>query len=211
MSFPVLGKVAVNWGVLHAWRQFMVADVTHPLISIDLLSHFGVLVDCYYNRLLDGVMSLSVPAQAITSLTPSVKTINGGTPVNSLLTKHQNRHSTLQNVGTHFSDYTQSQPWRPEYESLLLMFLQNIGTNKTNSLAWVRRCKLYWPSDCCLSAKLVPTSADRGCRVVSATKKKYWYTTTNITGDNIKDHNMKMGEDCSSECLKNLIFTLHAN
>jgi hypothetical protein len=29
--------------------------------------------------------------------------------------------------------------------------------------------KLYRPSDCRLSAKLVPTLADRGCRVVSAT------------------------------------------
>jgi hypothetical protein len=84
----------------------MVADVTHPLIGINLLSHFGVLVDCKYDRLLDRVTSLSVPAQATSSLIPSVKTINGGTPLNSLLAKHRNRHPTLQNVGAHFSDYT---------------------------------------------------------------------------------------------------------
>jgi hypothetical protein len=41
------------------WR-FVVADVTHPLISVDFLSHF----DCRNSRLLDGVTSLSAPAQA---------------------------------------------------------------------------------------------------------------------------------------------------
>jgi hypothetical protein len=29
--------------------------VTHPLIGVDFLSHFGLLVDCKHNRLLDGV------------------------------------------------------------------------------------------------------------------------------------------------------------
>jgi hypothetical protein len=45
------------------WR-FVVADVTQPLIGADFLSHFGLLVDCRNNRLLDGVTSLSAPAQA---------------------------------------------------------------------------------------------------------------------------------------------------
>jgi hypothetical protein len=63
----------------------VVADVTHPLIGIYILSNFGLLVDCKHNRLLAGVTSLSVPAQAASSLIPSVKTISGGTPVDSLL------------------------------------------------------------------------------------------------------------------------------
>jgi hypothetical protein len=32
------------------WR-FVVADVTHPLIGVDFLSQFGLLVDCKHNRL----------------------------------------------------------------------------------------------------------------------------------------------------------------
>jgi hypothetical protein len=40
---------------------------------------------------------------------------------------------------------------------------------KKNSVAWVRRHELYRASDRRLSAKLVPTLAERGCRVVSAT------------------------------------------
>jgi hypothetical protein len=43
------------------------------------------------------------------------------------------------------------------------------GLKKKNSVTWVGRRELYRPSDRRLSAKLVPTLADRGCRVVSAT------------------------------------------
>jgi hypothetical protein len=63
----------------------VVTDVTYPFICVDFLSHFGLLVDCRNNRLLDRVTSLSIPAQTATSLIPSVKTITGGTPVDSLL------------------------------------------------------------------------------------------------------------------------------
>jgi hypothetical protein len=40
-------------------------------------------------------------------------------------------------------------------------------SNIQYSVAWVRRRELYRPRDRCLSAKIVPTLADRGCRVVS--------------------------------------------
>ena len=36
------------------WR-FVIADVDLPIIGVDLLSHYGLLVDCRNNRLLDGV------------------------------------------------------------------------------------------------------------------------------------------------------------
>jgi hypothetical protein len=42
--------------------QFVVADVTHPLIGDDFISHFGQQVDWQQNRLLDEVMSFSVPS-----------------------------------------------------------------------------------------------------------------------------------------------------
>jgi hypothetical protein len=66
------------------WR-FVVADVTHPLIGADFLSHFGLLVDCRNNRLLDGVTSLSAQVQPTSSAIPSVKVISGGTAVESIL------------------------------------------------------------------------------------------------------------------------------
>lgn len=40
------------------WR-FVGVDVIHPLIGANFLSHFGLLVDCTSNCLLDGVTSLS--------------------------------------------------------------------------------------------------------------------------------------------------------
>jgi hypothetical protein len=43
-----------------------------------------------------------------------------------------------------------------------------------NSVAWVLKRELYRPSDRRLSAKLVPTLTDRGCRVVSATNPPQW-------------------------------------
>jgi hypothetical protein len=91
------------------WR-FVVADVTHPLIGVDFLSHFGLLTDCRNNRLLDGV-KLSASAQAASRLFPSVKTISDGTPVDSLLAEFPDltrpagvqrdvRHNTLHHIRT---------------------------------------------------------------------------------------------------------------
>jgi len=41
--------------------RFVIADVDLPIIGVDLLSHYGLLVDCRNTRLLDGVTSLSTP------------------------------------------------------------------------------------------------------------------------------------------------------
>jgi hypothetical protein len=68
------------------WR-FLVADVTCPIIGVDFLSHFGLLVDCRNNRLLDGVTSLAVPAHVASARIPSIKTITGGTLGSRLLTE----------------------------------------------------------------------------------------------------------------------------
>jgi hypothetical protein len=79
-------SLSLNLGLRRdfTWR-FVVADVSQPLIGVDFLSHFGLLVDCRNNRLLDGVTSLSSLAQAANSLIPSIKTISSGTPVDRLL------------------------------------------------------------------------------------------------------------------------------
>jgi len=68
------------------WR-FVVADVQFPIIGVDLLSYYGLLIDCRNNRLLDGVTSLSTPGLTAPPSVPSVKVIAGGTPTDSLLEK----------------------------------------------------------------------------------------------------------------------------
>jgi hypothetical protein len=50
------------------------------------------------------------------------------------------------------------------------VYILSNGTNKTKQTPWpLSASELYRPSDRRLSTKLVPTFADRGCRVVSAT------------------------------------------
>ena len=66
------------------WR-FVVADVQLPIIGVDLLSFYGLLVDCRNNRLLDGVTSLSTPGNTAPSSVPSVKTIATDATIDSLL------------------------------------------------------------------------------------------------------------------------------
>jgi cleavage and polyadenylation specificity factor subunit 1 len=91
------------------WR-FVVADVTEPLIGADFLSHFGLLVDCRNNRLLD-VTSLSTPAQAASPRFASIKVLNNCTPVDNLLSEFPNlirpsgvqrdmRHNTVHHIRT---------------------------------------------------------------------------------------------------------------
>ena len=60
------------------------ADIQTPIIGVDLLSFYGLLVDCRHNRLLDGFTSLSTPGSTAPSSVPSVKVIAGGTPIDLL-------------------------------------------------------------------------------------------------------------------------------
>jgi hypothetical protein len=63
----------------------VVVDITHPIIGVDFLSHFGLLLNCGKNRLLDGVTSLSDPAQEACARIPNEKTTSDVTPIDSLL------------------------------------------------------------------------------------------------------------------------------
>jgi hypothetical protein len=87
--------------------RFVLADVTHPIIGVDFLSNFGLLVDCRTNRLLDGVTSQSVPAPATSALIPSIKTITGRTPFDSLFAEfHDLTHPAgVQRVVRHNTDH----------------------------------------------------------------------------------------------------------
>jgi cleavage and polyadenylation specificity factor subunit 1 len=92
------------------WR-FVIADVQLPIIGVDLLSHYGLLVDCRNNRLLDGVTSLSMPGLIAPPSIPSVKVIAGGMPPDSLLEEfpeltkptgshREVRHNTMHHIHT---------------------------------------------------------------------------------------------------------------
>jgi len=70
------------------WR-FVVADIQIPIIGVDLLGNFGLLVDCRKNRILDGITSLSVPAQTASPLLPSVKVIGDTASADELFAELQ--------------------------------------------------------------------------------------------------------------------------
>jgi hypothetical protein len=76
-----------------------------------------------------------------------------------------------EDLSTAWSSIRRAGGWR-EMAASLGMSSQTVAGQygrEQNSWAWVRRRELYWPSDRRLSARLVPTLEDRGCRVVSAT------------------------------------------
>jgi cleavage and polyadenylation specificity factor subunit 1 len=67
--------------------HFVVADVQLPINGVDLLANFSLLVDCHKNRILDGITSLSAPAQTASTRFLSVKTIGSTTPADDLCTE----------------------------------------------------------------------------------------------------------------------------
>ena len=64
------------------WR-FVVTDV--PIIEVDFLSFYNLLVDCHNNRLLDGTTLLSMPGFTVSDQVASVKTIYINTPMDEVL------------------------------------------------------------------------------------------------------------------------------
>ncbi|XP_076384453.1 uncharacterized protein LOC143263180 [Megalopta genalis] len=71
------------------WR-FVVASVSKPIIGVDFLYHYGLLVDIRNRRLIDNITSLSVPGQPVgrsASDIPSVKTVSGDSIYLELLQK----------------------------------------------------------------------------------------------------------------------------
>jgi hypothetical protein len=107
-TIPTYGwiSLSLNLGLRRdfTWR-FVVADVQNPIIGADLLAHFGLLVDCRNNRLLDGTTALSAPAQAALMPIAGVKPMSCGTPADDLLAEfpeltvpaeHHARHGTTQ-------------------------------------------------------------------------------------------------------------------
>ncbi|XP_072934950.1 uncharacterized protein [Epargyreus clarus] len=70
----------------YPWH-FIMGDVTKPIIGIDFLCYFGLVVDCRNRRLLDSTTCLSVSAiVASEHQLSSVKVLTGDTKYNDILT-----------------------------------------------------------------------------------------------------------------------------
>jgi hypothetical protein len=64
---------------------FIVAEVELPIIDVDFLSHFNLLVDCKNNSLLDGITSLFTHGNSATPAVPSIKVMASDAAMYSLL------------------------------------------------------------------------------------------------------------------------------
>ena len=93
------------------WR-FIVAEVQLPIIGVDFLSHFSLLVDCRNNRLLDGITSLFMQGHTTTTAVPSIKVIVSDATLDNLLaefpalTKPTGIHREVQHNTTHHTHNT---------------------------------------------------------------------------------------------------------
>jgi len=133
---------------------FVIVDVDLPIIGVDLLSHYGLLVDCRNNRLLDGVTSLSTPGLIAPPSVPSVKIIAGGTPPDSLLeefpglTKPAGSHHEVWHNTTHHIRTTTSPPvaCRPRHLAPDCLAVTKAKFNAMLQDGTARRAKGPWSS-----------------------------------------------------------------
>lgn len=81
--------LALDFGLrrVFTWR-FVVADVSKPIIGVDFLSHYDLLVDIRNQRLLDGLTQLTIQGQATKCDIQSVKTVVGTTKYHDLLQEY---------------------------------------------------------------------------------------------------------------------------
>ncbi|XP_050063093.1 uncharacterized protein LOC126552439 [Aphis gossypii] len=81
--------LALDFGLrrVFTWR-FVVADVSKPIIGVDFLNHYNLLVDIRNQRLLDGLTQLTVQGQAAKCDIQSIKTVVGTTRYHDLLQEY---------------------------------------------------------------------------------------------------------------------------
>lgn len=135
------------------WR-FVVADVSKPIIGVDFLSFFNLLVDCRQHRLIDGLTSLSVLVSAGTSAEEivSVKAVVGDSLYHDILREYPNitrpsgtytqpKHDTEHHIRTTPGPPVTGRPRRlpPDRQKAALkefeFMLQN-GTARRSESAW---------------------------------------------------------------------------
>lgn len=69
--------------------QFVVADVTKPIIGVDFLCHYNLIVDCKNKKLIDNTTSLATPASLASKCNDilSVKVVTGDSTYHRILSR----------------------------------------------------------------------------------------------------------------------------
>ena len=78
--------LTLNLGLrrVYTWK-FVIADVSKPIIGVDFLAHYELLVDVRNHQLLDAHTLLTVWGQVAECSAPSIKTVSGTSPYHELL------------------------------------------------------------------------------------------------------------------------------
>lgn len=111
--------------------QFTIADISKPIIGIDFLKFYNLIIDCRNHRLIDGTTSLSVPAahQRVPDDVASVKTVAGESEFHELLrefpevtrpagTVREHKHNTMHYINTAPGPPVSSKPRRLDPDRL---------------------------------------------------------------------------------------------
>lgn len=103
-------------GRIFPWR-FVVADVTKPIIGVDFLNFYHIIIDCSNKRLLDSVTSVATSAQIVKcSNIASVKTVTGDFHFHKILNEFPeiNRPTGIQQTILHNNvHHTRTTPGPP--------------------------------------------------------------------------------------------------
>ena len=138
-----LHTLTLNLGLRRdfTWR-FVVADVQLPIIGVELLANFGLLVGCRNNSILDGVTSLSTPAQTASTPFPSIKTIRSSTPADDLTAEFPNltRPSGVQREVRHSTIHIKTTPGPPVPCRLRRLAPDRLAIAKAEFDAMLRDC-----------------------------------------------------------------------
>lgn len=152
---PVLLHLNLGLRRDFTWN-FTIADVTRPIIGVDFLSHYSLLVDCRNQRLIDNVTTLSVNATTCTSTEDiaSVKSVTGETEFHEILREFPEitrppgvnlpyKHSTLHHIRTTPGPPVSSKPRR--LDPLRLQAAKQEFSDMLNS-GIARRSESAWSS-----------------------------------------------------------------
>ncbi|XP_033361821.1 uncharacterized protein LOC117240074 [Bombus vosnesenskii] len=117
--------ICLNLSLKRAFKwNFVIADVQTPIIGVDFLSHYGLLVDPRNKRLLDTTTQLSSRGYAAMTEEISIKTVIGESVYHRLLAEFPDltrppvfgrekiRHSVVHHIETTFGPPVYSKPRR---------------------------------------------------------------------------------------------------